>query len=220
MTPRLTFVAWVAATMVMAGPAYAQSPRGSADPDRFGIRAYATCDSLHPAATKSFDAVFGSTTLTACGGGAEAVNLWKQLFVRVAGSKAHATGQRVFVFDGTAFKLGTRLTMSMAPLELGAGWRFGTRWTNRFVPYVGAGALWLDYRESSDFATSEENVSKRYTGSTVFAGIDVAVVRFLSIGTEVQYRQVKIPGLAGAAAEFKEENLGGGAFRVTIGFRY
>jgi hypothetical protein len=208
-------------SLLAAGtPALAQSSAGSADPHRLGFRAFATCDSLTMAATKTFEAVFDTSTLTACGGGVEVVNVWKQIFVHFERSTAKETGQRVFVSDGTAYPLGIPLKMTMTPRELSAGWRFGSGPKNRFVPYAGAGAVWLDYTETSDFASTDENVSAHYTGSAVFGGIDVALLRFLTAGAEVRYRTINVTGLTGAAKDFGEKNFGGGAVRVVIGFRY
>jgi len=208
--------------LVVARPAYAQSGgAGSQNPGRIGLRTYAMCDSLQMAASKSFDAVFGTSTLSGCGAGVEVVDLWKHIFVRVTASRVKKTGERVFVSDGTAYPLGIPLEMSMTPTELGAGWRFvSDRRPSRFVPYVGAGAVWLNYEETSDFADSGENVSTQYTGSTVFGGVDVALVRYVSVGGEVGYRTVNANGLGGASQEFSEKNLGGAVLRFTVGFRF
>lgn len=203
----------------LAGPAFAQAPPASTPPAKtssVGLRGYAVIDADAMAATESFKAVFGSSQMTAFGGGAE-VDIWKHLFLRIAASRAERTGTRVFIDNGTVFDLGIPMTVTLLPVEAGAGWRFAPR--SRFTPYVGGAFVSLDYQQVSDQAEAGENVNERYTGSAVFGGVDVVIWKGLFIGGEAQYRHIPVPETSASVMQaFGETNLGGVTARLLIGF--
>lgn len=170
----------------------------------------------------TFDAVLGSSIGAVFGGGAEVV-LPQRLFVSGRISHFEKSGERVFVLDNEVFPLGIDTTVSITPIEVSAGYRFGARGRNRdVIPYLGGGVGWHMYRETADFAATNEDVSETFVGYHVLGGAEVRMGRSFAIGGEAQWATV--PDALGdaptsAAAAFDETNLGGISFRVrfTIG---
>jgi hypothetical protein len=213
---RKTMLVLLAAALCSSS-ASAQPPAPPKKGSSVGIHAFATIDANSIAATDSFEAVFGTSMLTAAGGGAEVVDLWKHLFLRIAASHAKKTGSRVFVSSGEVFDLGIPLTVTMTPVEGGGGWRFASR--SRFTPYVGGAFISLGYKETSDFAGSDDNVDERFKGGAVFGGVDVKIWKGLVAGGEAQFRSIPTPDASrGVMKEFGEKDLGGFTARLTIGF--
>lgn len=210
--------------LLVATPVFAQSRSGSTRPaqDRIGLIAFGTVDSLSIASSQTFDAVFGKSKATALGAGVDVVNVWRHLFVRVASSKTSLDGQRVVIVNSTVYPLGTKLTMDMAPTELGVGWRMTSSNPGmRFTPYAGASLVLLNYKETSTFADTAENVDETFKGLGVFGGLDARVTQQVLLGVEAQYRTVNSdPASNSAAASFNEKNLGGLVLRVRVGFRF
>lgn len=207
----------------VAVPAAAQTRSiGSLKPaqDRPGICVFASYDWLSIASSKTFDAVFGTSKMNVTTAGADIVNLWKHSFLRVSSGTGSITGERVVIVNNTVYKLGTKLVLDMKPTEIGAGWRFVSK-TGRITPYVGASAVFLGYKETSDFADSLENSNETFKGAAVFGGVDVKVVRQLFAGAEVSYRSIDTtPAANSAAASFNEKNFGGTAIRVRLGVKF
>jgi hypothetical protein len=202
--------------------AAAQRARPTSSPPR--LRVYGIVDFNALAARESFDAVLGTSHLTAFGGGVDIVDIWKHVFVRVDVTHASQSGERVFVSGGQVFPLGIPLTVTMTPIEAGGGWRFVSsrrgRRPSRVVPYVGAAFLSMGYEETSKFAEASENTSERFAGQTVFGGAEVGLTKWLVAAGEGQYRRV--PNALGAGAvskDFGESDLGGFTARITIGIR-
>jgi hypothetical protein len=200
----------------LAAPAAAQSrPRPKSEPAIFHV--FGLFDYSIPAATKSFDAVFGSSQLLGFGGGAD-VDVWHHLFLRIAVSQARRTGSRVFVDDtGDVFTLNIPMKVTMTPIEGGAGARFPSK--SRATPYIGAAFVSLGYQETSDFAQSADFVSERYMGAEAFGGVDVKIGKHLLIGGEAQYRHIGVPEVSTSVMkQFNDTDLGGFTARVLIGF--
>jgi hypothetical protein len=197
--------------LLMAPPAGAQAP----GPEGVGGRVFGWGEWQQMTAADTFEAVTGSATVAGGGGGAEVHRVWRGVFLRGGASRIKVTGERVFVFDGEVFPLGIPLTLTMTPIELGAGWRFPTVGA-RLSPYVGAGVLWLRYREQSDGDTSGERVDETATGAVVFGGVDVKVWRFVSAGAEAAWRTAKVSNPGGALEAFGESDLGGASVRVLL----
>lgn len=216
-----TVFARPAAAQVVADDA-AQSRRAPARPRRqLGVRAFAVLDSDSMSASNTFDAVLDTHVLSARGGGAEVLNIWKGLFVRVAATSASKTGSRVVVVDKEAVSLGIPLTIDLRPVEFGGGWRSSIGQRRQGAWYVGGGLLHLVYRETSKFATVGENTDTTFNGAVIFAGADVRLWRFIVGGGEVQFRSVpNALGDGGASLAFKETNLGGATARGLIGVRF
>jgi hypothetical protein len=234
MTTRLSFVVVAACatvlTLQIARPAAAQTAadgtvqtrRVPARPrQQLGVRAFAALDADALAATNTFDAVLGTHVLAARGGGAELLNVWKGLFVRVGATSASKAGTRVVVVDREAISLGIPVTIDIRPVEFGAGWRSSVGQRRQGAWYVGGGLLHVVYRETSKFATVGENTDTTFNGAVAFAGADVRIWKFIVAGGEAQFRSVpNALGDGGASQAFKETDLGGVTARGLIGVRF
>jgi hypothetical protein len=193
------------------GPA---ARRPESDTPGVSFRPFFLVSAEQPAATQTFEAVFDQPLQRFWGGGVQ-VALRGGLYVEVGASRFEKTGQRAFVFNGQAFKLGIPLTARITPLEFSAGYRF--RVSPRIIPYGGAGLARYAYVETSDFADSGENVDATHTGFLVLGGVEFRAHRWVGVGVDVQYTQVTgILGSAGISKEFGEDNLGGTAVRVKV----
>lgn len=214
-------------------PAPQPQPRPSAPGTRPGpgVGAFILFDSESMAASDTFDAVFETSTLNAFGFGAEATNLFRGLFARVAYAKTTENGSRVAVVNGEALPLDIALELELGTTEVSGGWRFplgrprrtGTpaRLTYpRFNAYGGGGFLFVSYRETSEFADTADNSRESFNGYTVFGGVDARIWSLIYGGAEVQYRIVPDAlGEGGVSKEFGETDLGGFVFRVLFGVR-
>lgn len=200
----------------------AQTRRAPAAPRRqLGVRAFAVLDSDSMTASNTFDAVLETHLLTARGGGAELLNIWKGLFVRVAATRVSRTGSRVVVVDKEPISLGIPLTIEIQPVEFGGGWRSTIGQRGRGAFYVGGGLLHVVYRETSKFAGVGENTDTTFNGALIFGGADVRLWHFIVGGGEVQFRSVpNALGDGGASQAFKETNLGGVTVRGLLGVRF
>jgi len=195
---------------MLAAPNHAMAQ--SATP---GIRGYLSLGMTLLAARDSFDAVAQTSRRPNVGGGVSAT-LWRGTFVDVAFSQITVDGERVFVNQGTVFRLGIPLSVTMRPLDIAGGWRFGSR----VAPYVGAGLSRISYKETSRFADPDENLDQSGTGLLLEGGVDVEVARWLHLGGELRYRDVKAAlGAGGVSAIFGDDSIGGlsTSIRVSVG---
>jgi opacity protein-like surface antigen len=188
----------------------------SAQTGAFMLRGFGDVGSTTFTAEQSFTAVLGSATGKVFGGGVEVV-LPVRVFANVRASRFRETGQRVFLFEGEQFDLGIPTTITVTPVQLTGGYRFGS--SDRFVPYAGAGVGWYGFKETSQFATDEENVDDRFTGFHILGGAEFGLWRWLALGGELQWATV--PDAIGddpnsVSHEFNESNLGGTTFRFKI----
>lgn len=182
-----------------------------------GASGYFTGGVVMLSAKDSFDAVAGSSRVGSWGGGAMVTGLWRGVFADVGVTRQKAEGERVFVSNGSVFRLGIPWRASFVPVDLVGGWRMAG---GGFAPYVGAGATIMKYTERSDFAQAGDNVDERKTGLVILAGVDVPIGTWLRVGGELRYRRVRgVLGTAGASRAFNEDELGGvsTAVRVSVG---
>ena len=185
-------------------------------PIRF--RVFGTVDAEHMLAKQSFTAAVGTATLLGFGGGVDVINLnGGGLFFRAAVSVMSKSGTRS---TGTVSN-GIALQVRMLPIDLGVGWRFNhvTR-ANDVTPFVGGGAVLLHYSETTPAGDPTDNVSSTFVGFEGFGGIDLLLGSSITVAPEVDYRS--LPGAIGSGGlsqVFNETNLGGFAFRVTVGVR-
>jgi hypothetical protein len=217
---RLTLICTVAAIAV---PSIARAG------GPLGAQAFAAIDFNVFSASKTYNAVFGSSTIPGYGGGADITGIWKSLFIRVDVTRISKDGSRVFVDDtGQAFPLNEPAKLTLTPIEIGVGWRFvtknkKTRKINPYTPYVGGGALIESYKVVYSLSP-DLNESQTFTGATVFGGIDFAVTKVLFIGGEAQYRilpNALQSSLASSAAHaFGETDGGGFTGRFVIGVKF
>jgi hypothetical protein len=179
-------------------------------------------------ATKSFDAVLGTSSGREIGGGGEVALVrgrLKGVFARVDVSRFSEHGQRVFVFQGEVFELGIPMTVTLTPVEFTGGYRmtFGRPGGPAFpvAPYAGLGIGTVRYEEESSFAQAGDDVDERFVSYHALGGADIQVWRWIGVGIEAQYRWVPDGlGTGGVSKEFNETNLGGGSLRVKIGVRF
>ena len=167
------------------------------------------------AASKTFDAVFGSQLLSPFWGGGLHIDLREGVFVEIAASRFSKTGERVFVSNGQVFPLGLPLKATITPFEVTGGYR--VRLTPRFAPYAGAGVGRYAYSETSTFSDAGEDVEASHAGFIVMVGVEVRAHRWVGIGVDAQFTHVTgIIGADGASKELGDTDLGGTALRVKV----
>jgi opacity protein-like surface antigen len=194
---------WFVTVMAASNPASAQ------------IRGFADVGSTTFAATESFETILGTATGVVFGGGIE-VMLPKNIFASVRASRFRKTGERVFVTEGgERFGLGIPATITVTPIEFTGGYRFDRGW--RVVPYAGGGFGRHRLRETSEFATDEENVEESFNGYHVLGGAEFRVAQWIGAAGELQWATVpdalgQDPN--GVSNHFDETNLGGLTFRA------
>lgn len=219
MTRRWPLFIAVAAFMVAAGPAAAQSrpPARPAPPSRsIQIGGYGMFGRINFKAIDSFEAVLGKRSGPIYGGGATVGLPLGGLYVDIGAWRFKQDGERVFVHDGEVFPLGIPLTVTLTPVEVTAGWKFRRR-NSRFVPYAGGGFTSYSYKETSSFAGPGEDVDERFTGYHVIGGAEYKVMRWLGLGGEVSWATIpEATGTGGVSKAFGETDLGGTSVRAKI----
>lgn len=210
------------AAVAVAVPAPAQTPTRA----KIGFRAYGIFEGESLLAEKSFKNILttGESAISLKGAGGEVTNIWRGLFARIAVTTSSNSGSRVLVdTSGTIYKLNIPMTIEITPVEIGAGWRFASKAAPgakvMFSPYAGAAVLNQTYKETSSFATEDENTDATDAGQTIFGGVEIGI-RIVKIGIEAQYRMMPLPDSAtvgGLMKQFNEKDLGGTVFRLTFG---
>lgn len=184
------------------------------------VRGFFAFDTEIMTASKSFDAVTGSSTVFGYGGGGEVLNLWKQLFVRGAVTVASTNGSRGFVVDGTFIPTNVNVDISLRTIEIGAGWRTLFKKHPKLALQYGGGVLFLNYSDTSQFATDTDNVSESFSGYYVHGGVDYALSKRMFAGAEAQYRGIPADTTTKSImASFQEKNLGGFVIRAMFGIK-
>jgi hypothetical protein len=182
-----------------------------------GVRLFGAVDIEHMLAKQSFAATLGTPTLLGFGGGVDVVNLnGGGLFFRAAVSVMSKNGTRSTGTISSGFALQVR----MVPIDLAVGWRFNhvTR-ANHVTPFVGGGALLLHYSETTPAGDSTDSTIATFKGFEGFGGVDL-LLGSITVAPEVDFRSVPgAIGTGGLSQLFNESNLGGLAFRVTVGVR-
>ena len=207
--------------------AHAQSkprPRASttsAQPSRsVSIGGYATFGNIFFTATESFDAILGSTSGPIFGGGARVGLPWGGLFVDVGAWRFHGEGERAFAFDGGVIPLGIPVEVTVTPLEISGGWRFRIRSQPKLTPYVAGGLTAMQYHESSEGSTPDDDVDDSFNGFHLLGGAEYKITRWLGVAGEASWTTVPDAiGESGVSAFFDETDLGGTTirFKITIG---
>jgi hypothetical protein len=213
---RLAIVAFIAFSIV---PAAAQdSPRerkpAAALAPLYSIDAHMQFGRLSQTASDSFAAILGTSSGQVFGAGAE-LAFRHGLFVRADVSYFRDEGERVEVVDGEIVSLGIPLTLSLTPIEFSGGYRFpafsfGRRGQVTLVPFVGAGAGIVRFREETDDEHPDEQASERFPSYHLLVGLDVPLGRRVAIGAELTRRWVRDGlGAGGISEAFGETDLGG-----------
>jgi hypothetical protein len=168
-------------------------------------------------ASQSFEAVLGSKSGVIFGAGAD-VLVGRNLFVSFGVTRFQKDGERVVVAGGEAFPVGIDTTISVVPIEVSGGWRFADP-RRTVIPYLGGGVSWHRYKETSDFATADEDVQFTKPGFQLLGGAEWRASRWLGIAGEAAWTMVPNAFEAAptsAAAAFGEDDLGGAVFRVKV----
>jgi hypothetical protein len=167
-------------------------------------------------AKQTFDAVLGSPDGPWFGGGV-AHQRASGLFVQAGVEHFGATGERVFVNNGTVFKLGITDTVSITPIMGVAGVRktYGKRGA---AVYVGGGAGVFLLRETSEFSQSSDDVKQADPAYRGLLGLEWPLGRSLAAAVEFQYTAVPNSLTGGAAEAFDEHDLGGVHVHVKLLF--
>jgi opacity protein-like surface antigen len=195
----------------------AQTPSSATPPEPVvRLRAFALATEQRFAAATTFNATLGSRYAPFFGGGVEVV-IRRGLFVDATVSHLDKTGQRAFVNNGQIFQLGIPLTITMTPVEVSGGYRLSVPGHARVVPYAGAGVGWYSYRETSDFASSGENVDTTHAGFLLVGGAEVRLQRWIRAAADAQYTAIpSILGQGGLSKDLNERGLGGLAARIRV----
>ena len=199
------------------GPTRRQAT-GAQDPF-LSVTAFALAAEQQFAATTTFNAIFGSTSAPFFGGGAR-VALRSGPYVELAASRFRKTGERAFLFNNQASRLGIPLTATIVPVEVTGGYRLHLRRYPRVVPFGGVGVGWYHYTEVSEFSDPTENVDTRHNGYLVVGGVELKALRWIAFSIDTQYTHVPdILGNGGISEDASEHDLGGTAirFKVVVG---
>ena len=194
-------------------PSPTTSP-SSTDPARLSIRPFVAVARQRFAADTTFDAIFGHATGMLAGGGVLVTR--GSLFAEAEISRFQRDGERAFASDEDGFGVGIPLTVTIAPIEFAAGYRFRPR---RFgiAPYIGAGIGLYRYREESSSSEPGEDLSVSHAGWLIVAGAERRIHRLVAVSADLRYTNVPgILGQGGLSQAVGEGNLGGVAVRLRI----
>lgn len=184
------------------------------------VRGFFAFDTEIMAASQSFAGVTGSSTVFGFGGGGEVLNLWKQLFVRGALTVASTTGSRGFVVDGTFVPTNVSMDIGLRTIEVGGGWRTSFKKHPKYALSYGGGVLFVNYSDTSEFATDTDNVNESFSGYYVHGGFEVALSKRMVAGVEAQYRAIPVDTTTKSImSSFEETNLGGFVIRAMFGIK-
>lgn len=172
-------------------------------------------------ASQSFKAITGSSAMFGYGGGAEILNVWRNIFVRGAFVTSSKSGERAFVVNGDVFPTGFDVTLGLSTIELGGGWREYMKKHPNIAMYAGGGVLFVSYSENSPFAINEsENFKDKFTGYAAQGGLEFQLSKMFTAAVEGQYRIVPSAlGQSGVSKAYNETDLGGFVIRGMIGIR-
>jgi hypothetical protein len=198
-----------------------------------GVSGFIDLGSTSFTASDSFEAILDTSSGPIFGGGGQ-VNLPLNLFARVDVTRFKKDGERAFVSNGEVVKLGIPTTIEVMPIEFTGGYRreltFGRRGAKpggrpsegfRIIPFAGAGAGVVQYKETADFAQAGDDVDESFTSYHFVGGVEVPLWKFVGIGAEYHHRWVPDAlGTGGVSAEFNETDLGGGTFRFRVIFGF
>jgi hypothetical protein len=221
---RIRGIVWASmvwGTLALAAPAaHAQGRTPAARPapePAIRVRGFGEAGGRTFTASQSFEAVLGSKSGVIFGAGAE-VLVGRNLFVSFGVSRFQKDGERVVVANGEAFPIGIDTTVSVVPIEVSAGWRF-TDPRRTVIPYLGGGVSWHKYKETSEFATADDDAQFTKPGFQLLGGAEWRVSRWLGIAGEAAWMMVPNAfegGQTSVAAAFGEDDLGGAVFRVKV----
>jgi opacity protein-like surface antigen len=219
--PRALIARVLAVAVLLIGPgalaAFAQQPPPAPRSRAIEIGGFAMFGQINFAASESFDAIIGDPAGPLLGGGAHIGLPFGGLFVEVGGWKFNDDGERAFVSNGQVVSLGIPVDITITPIEITGGWRFRFTTLPRLLPYAGGGFSSYGYKETSQFATTTEDVEDRFNGYHLLGGAEVKLLRWLGVAGEEAWTTIPDAiGEAGVSAAFNETDLGGTSFRLKI----
>jgi opacity protein-like surface antigen len=181
----------------------------------FGFRVFGSGGYGSFSASDSFDAVFGSTSASSFGFGAEL--RYRRLFVQGNWEKlGKKTGERVLSVGGETIPLGIEDRLEISPWSVVAGYRF-LRLGGRTTLLAGVGIGGYGVKEDWDFALPGETVDESFTSYHGLLGVEFAVLKWVSLRAEFQYTTVPdSAGDGGVSETFGETDLGGPSFRIKL----
>ncbi len=152
------------------------------------------------------------------GGGVQATNVWRAMFVQASATRWQQTGERTFIdSNGTQYPLGIPLDVRATFVDFSGGWRFEKSGAKapRITPFGGGGMGLVLYRETSPFATEGDDLDEHFTSYHVFGGLEVGLTRWAAIAADVRYRFVPgILGEAGTSSVIGDDVFHGGSVSV------
>ena len=189
---------------------------------RLGVEGFGNAGITWPAAKETFEAARLDSKPFEFGGGGRVVGLWRDLFAQVALARWSDTGERIFVDStGEVFPLGIPLNVKATYVDVSAGWKTpirNERGTITAWSYIGGGAGFVNYSETSPFAEPGDDLETRSTSYHVLLGVEVPILDWLAASVDGRYRFVPdVLGEGGASAAFGDDVLGG--MQVTAGVR-
>ena len=188
-----------------------------ASSQEIGVRGFGDVGDTRFAAAQSFDAVLGTHSGIVFGGGVETV-LPSGIFVSLRASRFQKDGTRVFVLNDEVFDLGIPTTVRVTPIQVTGGYRFNVG-RRHITPYLGGGAGWFRYSETSEFADTSDDVAETFTGYHLLGGAEWRMSHIIGVAGEAEWSTVRDalgqnPG--GVSSAFDETDLGGVTFRVKV----
>lgn len=167
-------------------------------------------------AAKTFEAVLGSAGGPWFGGGVMRQHA-SGLFIQAEAQHFSATGERVFVNNGTVYPLGVTDTVSITPVmgAIGARKAYGRR---GLTLYGGAGAGVYLMRETSEFSDPADDVKQTNGAYRGLAGVEWPLSRALAAAAEFTYTFVPNSLTGNTADAFDEHDLGGMQVQIKILF--
>jgi opacity protein-like surface antigen len=188
-----------------------------------GFHMFGSFDMTSMSASSTFSSQTGSSSITGVGGGGEVLNVWRQLFVRFGISQSSVDGTRGYLLDDGFVSTQIPLKIGVRYVELAAGWRNYLGRSQRIALYGGGGLTLGTVKQESPNAVASENSSATGKGSTIFAGLEYAILKNIVAGVEGQFRSVR-GGVLGEdntiSGAFGEDNAGGSSVRALIGIRF
>ena len=116
-----------------------------------------------------------------------------------------------------ARQLGIPLTATITPIELSVGYRRPVEDHETIIPYIGAGVGWYNYKETSSFSDTNENVDIRKNGYLANVGVELRLHRWVGVAVDAQYTHIAdILGTDGISKDANEKDLGGIAARFKL----
>jgi hypothetical protein len=188
-----------------------------------GFRAFADVDMTKMAASSTFNAVTGSSTMLGFGAGAELLNVWKRLFLRGGFQTGSTDGFRGFLTPEGFVSTGIPIDISVTNVELMAGWRSYLKKHPKGAWYVAGGLVTGSFSQTSPDADSTEDDSASHPGFGILGGFEWVVrdkKNKIVAGFEAEYKTIGgVLGVGGISKAFNEDDLGGFTIRGLIGIR-